>query len=196
MCKLAWLGRPQGFTEARPRVSKNVIKFETASPSPDLDSSRPQMFTVSEYFLCEAPAWMHLNLIALYVCLYPKSYAQIHRLPSASRRKQLLMRLLGLLALWVPAQPTLVALAIQSAAPSAENAPSPLCLLTSSPDSLVPPPLRSFPSFPPHPPDPRLKSSACVCTTSSVSTCCSVIVDVSDVPVFWHRASTRSVVGA
>lgn len=89
VCKLAWLQRPQGFTETHPQVSKNVIKFETTSSSPALDSSRPQMFTVSKYFLCEAPAWKHLNLIALHVCFYQKSYAQTHRLPSASLRKQL-----------------------------------------------------------------------------------------------------------
>lgn len=53
------------------------------------------MFTVSKYFLCEAPAWKHLNLIALHVCLYQKSYAQVHRWPSASQRKQLAAVMLG-----------------------------------------------------------------------------------------------------
>uniref|UniRef100_A0A2R9A8T1 Uncharacterized protein n=1 Tax=Pan paniscus TaxID=9597 RepID=A0A2R9A8T1_PANPA len=53
-------------------------------PSPALDSFTPQMLTVCKCFLCEALAWKHLNLIALYMCLYQKSYAQIHCRPSNS----------------------------------------------------------------------------------------------------------------
>uniref|UniRef100_A0A2I2ZTL8 Uncharacterized protein n=1 Tax=Gorilla gorilla gorilla TaxID=9595 RepID=A0A2I2ZTL8_GORGO len=64
--------RAAGLNRNYPRVNKNVMKFKTT------------MLTVSRCFLCEALAWKHLNLIALYVCLYQKSYAQIHCRPSNS----------------------------------------------------------------------------------------------------------------
>nr|AAV71014.1 SKCG1 [Homo sapiens] len=84
VCKLAWALRAAGLNRNYPRVNKNVIKFKTTAPSPALDSFMPQMLTVCKCFLCEALAWKHLNLIALYVCLYQKSYAQIHCQPSNS----------------------------------------------------------------------------------------------------------------
>lgn len=76
VCKLAWFPRPQGLIETCLWVSKNVIKFKATSPA--LDSSRLQMFTVSKYFLCETPAWEHLNPKVLHVCLYQKLYTQTH----------------------------------------------------------------------------------------------------------------------
>lgn len=89
------------------------------------------MFTVSKYFLCETPAWKHLNLIALHVCLYQKSYAQITSialsvLEKAAGRSHVTQ--LRALPACGSQHSTLMALASESAAPSARSALSPhLC---------------------------------------------------------------------
>lgn len=101
VCKLAWFPRPWGLTETCLWVSKNVIKFKATSPA--LDSSRLHTFTVSKYFLCETPAWKHLNPKVLHVCLYQNCIHR-HIQALASQRKQLAA---GRVALWVPVQDTL-----------------------------------------------------------------------------------------
>lgn len=144
--------RAAGLNRNYPRVSKNVIKFKTTAPSPALDSSRPQMFTVSKCFLCEALAWKHLNLIALYVCWYQKSYAQIHCRPSNSQRKQLTPVVLGSshdCGLVGPStgDSLITPWALERAAASAKN--TLFSHHPSFPGSLLPPPLGSIPWFPP-----------------------------------------------
>uniref|UniRef100_A0A2K6AJG4 Uncharacterized protein n=1 Tax=Mandrillus leucophaeus TaxID=9568 RepID=A0A2K6AJG4_MANLE len=135
--------RAAGLNRNYPRVSKNVIKFKTTAPSPALDSSRPQMFTVSKCFLCEALAWKHLNPIALY-----KSYAQIHCRPSNSQRKQLTPVVLGSSQDCGLVRPStgdslITPWALEYAAASAKN--TLFSHHPSFPGSLLPPPLGSIP---------------------------------------------------
>lgn len=61
------------------------------------------MLTVSKYFLCETPAWKHLNPKALHVCLYQNCiHRHIQALASWEEATAA-----GRVALWVPVQSTL-----------------------------------------------------------------------------------------
>lgn len=145
VCKLAWFPRPWGLTETCLWVSKNVIKFKATSPA--LDSSRLHTFTVSKYFLCETPAWKHLNPKVLHVCLYQKLYTQTH--PSFSFLEEATgCRDSGLVG---PCPGHSLTKGTQWAFEHVflgQECPLP-ALLTPSLPALLPPPLRVFPWFPP-----------------------------------------------